>query len=64
MTLPEDAERKRHVLVVEMLILQLSGALTEYLEPNPPRDKLADVLDALTEIWCASLHIHTPTPTR
>lgn len=59
MTLPEGAERKRHVLVVEMLILQLSSALTGYLEPNPPRDKLADVLDALTEIWCASLHITT-----
>ncbi|GAA1450046.1 hypothetical protein GCM10009641_81600 [Mycobacterium cookii] len=56
-SLPEGPERQRGVLRVEMLVMLLNSVLTQYLQPETPQAERAGALDALTEIWCATLRV-------
>ena len=61
--IPGGIERRRAVLTVELLIMQLNNVFTRYWQADTPPDKRNETLEVLTHIWCASLQIPTgPIP--
>ncbi len=56
-SLADEVERRRRVLLVELLIMQLNNVFTRYWQPDILKSTRTETVDLLTHIWCASLQI-------